>query len=100
MNAPLTQKFDYLPGMSLRALVRDGNPWFVAKDVCVVLGYRNGPGTVKDHVQEADKGIAICSTLGGAQSLTVINESGLYALVLKSYKVEARAFQQWVTREV
>jgi len=83
----------------IRVIVRDGEPWFVAADVAGVLGYRDASnaGRVLD---EDEKGTQIVSTLGGSQKLTIINESGLYALVMRSRKPEARKFAKWVTSEV
>lgn len=84
----------------VRLVVRDGEPWFVAKDVCDTLGYSNSRDTLAKHLDEDEKGVANSDTLGGNQQLTIINESGLYALVLRSRKPEARKFAKWVTREV
>lgn len=83
----------------VRLVVRDGEPWFVATDVATTLGYRNAPDASR-HLDDDEKGTHILRTPGGDQSLTVINESGLYALVLRSRKPEARKFAKWVTREV
>lgn len=83
----------------IRLIVRAGEPWFITADVARVLGYRdaNNAGRVLD---EDEKGTHVVSTPGGDQKLTVINESGLYALVLRSRKPEARKFAKWVTSEV
>lgn len=84
---------------SVRVVVRDGEPWFVATDVAVALGYRdaaNAGRILADH----QKGTQIVSTPSGEQRVTIINESGLYRLVLRSRKPEAEKFSDWVTGEV
>jgi len=83
----------------IRTVIKDGEPWFVATDIAEALGYRNAPDAAR-HLDHDEKGTQIVRTLGGAQKLTIINESGLYALVLRSRKPEARKFAKWVTGEV
>ena len=73
---------------------------FVGKDVATALGYSNTRDALNKHVDREDKGVANCDTLGGIQKLTVINESGLYALILSSKLPQAKAFKRWVTSEV
>lgn len=68
----------------IRAVMIDNEPWFMAKDVAVVLGYKNGRDALAKHVDNEDRGVAKCDTLGGTQDLTIINESGVYALVFGS----------------
>jgi prophage antirepressor-like protein len=85
---------------AVRVVVRKGAPWFVATDVCCALGYVNPRKAVADHLDADEKGVTTGDTLGGAQTLTIISESGLYALVLRSRKPEARRFAKWVTGEV
>ena len=83
----------------VRVVVREGEPWFVAGDVAVALGYRdaaNAGRILADH----QKGTQIVSTPSGDQRVTIINESGLYRLVLRSRKPEAEKFSDWVTGEV
>lgn len=77
----------------------DGEPWFVAKDVCNALGLAN-VGQAVLNLDNDEKGITIADTLGGQQKLITISESGFYRLVLKSRRKEAKAFQRWVTHEV
>ncbi len=77
-----------------------GEPWFVGKDIAVILGYSNTRDALNKHVDEEDKGVAKCDTLGGIQDLTVINESGLYSLILGSKLPTAKQFKHWVTSEV
>nr|DAS84006.1 MAG TPA: repressor domain protein [Caudoviricetes sp.] len=84
----------------VRTLEINGEPWFVGKDIAVVLGYSNTRDALSKHVDNEDKGVAECDTLGGSQELTVINESGLYSLILSSKLPTAKAFKRWVTSEV
>lgn len=84
----------------VRALEIDNEPWFVGKDVAEVLGYTNSRKALADHVDEEDKGVTKCDTLGGNQELTVINESGLYSLILSSKLPSSKKFKRWVTSEV
>ena len=78
----------------------NGEVWFVAKDVCDILGYVNASKTIDDHLDADEKGITKCETPGGTQEMTIINEPGLYALVLRSNKTEAKAFSRWVRHDV
>lgn len=84
----------------VRVVIRDGEPWFVASDVCEALDYVNPRKAVADHLDDDERGVTTGDTLGGKQKMTIINESGLYALVLRSRKPEARKFAKWVTSEV
>ena len=85
----------------VRTLVIDGEPYFVGKDVAEILGYSNSRKAIGDHVDEEDKGVTKCDTLGGRQDLTiVINESGLYSLILSSKLPTAKKFKHWVTSDV
>lgn len=93
------QTFDF-DGSRIRTLTIDEEPYFVGKDVAVVLGYSNPRKALIDHVDADDKGVTKCDTLGGKQDLTVINESGLYSLILGSKLPEAKRFKRWVTSEV
>lgn len=84
----------------VRVLEIDGQPWFVGKDVTNILGYSNSRDALSKRVDAEDKGVANCDTLGGEQKLAVINESGLYSLILSSKLPSARRFKHWVTSEV
>lgn len=84
----------------IRTTKISGSPWFVAKDIAEALGYSNPRKAVYDHVSPEDKGVTKWSTPGGAQEVTVINESGLYALIFGSKKESAKRFKRWVTAEV
>lgn len=84
----------------IRTVTIDNEPWFVGKDVAEALGYLNSRKALADHVHEDDKGVTKCDTLGGKQDLTIINESGLYALIFGSKLESAKRFKHWVTSEV
>ena len=86
----------------IRALEIDGNPWFVGKDVANKLGYSNTRKAILDHVDTDDKndGVTIRDSIGRNQNPTIINESGLYSLVLSSKLPSAKRFKKWVTSEV
>jgi len=86
---------------SVRIVVRDGEPWFVANDVCTALDYVNTSKAVADHLDEDERStITNSESRNGGGKLTIINESGLYALVLRSRKPQARKFAKWVTGDV
>ncbi|CAK0755166.1 anti-repressor protein [Gammaproteobacteria bacterium] len=76
-----------------------GNPWFVAADVCDALTIGNNRDAIS-RLDDDEKGVVTTDTLGGPQELAVINESGLYSLILTSRKPEAKKFKKWVTSEV
>lgn len=80
----------------------EGEPWFVAKDICNALGYTNNRKAIADHVEEEDKrdGVTIRDSIGRDQQATAINESGVYALVFGSKLEGAKAFKRWVTHDV
>ena len=82
-----------------RMVLKDGVPWFVVKDVCEILGIVNYRDAV-NRVPDSLKGVADVDTLGGIQSMTVINESGLYKLSFSSRKPEAERFTTWIASEV
>ena len=77
-----------------------GETFFVGKDVAEALGYKNTADALTRHVEDEDKGVVKHDTLGGAQTMTIINESGLYSLILSSKLEQAKAFKRWVTSEV
>lgn len=85
---------------SVSSLTINGEPYFVGRDVAKILGYANPNDALAKRVDEEDKGVAKCDTLGGIQELTVINESGLYSLILSSKIPSANRFKRWVTSEV
>lgn len=84
----------------IRTTEIDGEPWLVGRDVARILGYANPNDALAKHVDEEDKGVAKCDTPGGVQELTVINESGLYSLVLSSKLSNAKQFKHWITADV
>ena len=92
------QVFNY-NGNEVRTIQKDGEPWWVLKDVCEVLGL-SSPHKVFDRLDEDEKGRNQIPTPGGEQEMTVINESGLYNVILRSDKPEAKPFRKWVTSEV
>lgn len=85
---------------SIRTVELDGEPWLVGKDVATALGYKNPQEAIRTHVDDEDKGVSEILTPGGKQSVPIINESGLYSLVLSSKLPTARKFRRWVTSEV
>lgn len=85
----------------VRSLLINSEPWFVGKDVAEALGYSKARNAIATHIDSEDKKDApIQGTLGGVQEMTVINESGLYSLVLSSKLPSAKKFKRWVTSEV
>ena len=85
----------------IRVVEINGEPWFVGKDVAQALGYRDTVNALKSHVDEEDKiGGWQITTPSGNQAMTIINESGLYSLVLSSKLPTAKKFKRWVTSEV
>ncbi len=84
----------------VRTVDIDGEPWLVGKDVARALGYSNPRDALAKHVDDEDKGVSQIATPSGIQEMTIINESGLYSLVLGSRKPEAKAFKRWITHEV
>lgn len=89
---------------NVRTVIIDGEPWFVGKDVADSLGYSNSRKALSDHVDDEDKrqgdGVTIRDPIGRKQNPTIINESGVYALVFGSKLESARKFKHWVTSEV
>lgn len=97
MNEP--QLFNF-KGQQVRTVTINDEPYFVGKDVAMILGYSNTRDTLSRHVDDEDKGVAKLDTLGGRQNQTIINESGLYSLILGSKLPTAKEFKHWVTSEV
>jgi len=85
--------------LEVRTISRDDEPWFVLSDVAIILGFSRSrdAGRILD---DDEKGAHILRTPGGDQEVTIISESGIYALALKSRRPEAREFRKWVTSEV
>lgn len=85
----------------VRTVIKSNEPWFVGKDVADILGYKDTVNALKAHVDEEDKtGWQITTPSRGTQTATIINESGVYALVFGSKLPKARAFKRWVTSEI
>ena len=84
----------------IRTVTIDNEPWFVGKDVAEALGYAEPRSAVSKKVEEADRGVAEMETPSGKQNMTIINESGLYALIFGSKLESAKRFKHWVTSEV
>ena len=84
----------------IRIMVIDDEPWFVGKDVAIILGYERTADAIRAHVDEDDKGVGEIQTPGGKQKIVIINESGLYSLVLSSKLPTAKKFKHWITSEV
>ncbi|HGI0095655.1 TPA: phage antirepressor KilAC domain-containing protein [Streptococcus pyogenes] len=88
-------------GQEVRTVTIDDEPYFVGKDVAEILGYAKARNAIASHVDDEDKKDApIQGTLGGTQTMTIINESGLYSLILSSKLPQAKEFKRWVTSEV
>lgn len=83
----------------VRTVTLNGAPWFVAADVCRALDIANSRDAVK-RLDDDERGVVSTDTLGGVQEMTVVNESGLYSIVLGSRKPEAKQFKRWITHEV
>lgn len=84
----------------IRTTIIDDEVWFVGKDVAEALKYENARDALSKHVEAEDKGVAKCDTLGGKQNMTIINESGVYALIFGSKLESAKRFKHWVTSKV
>lgn len=83
----------------LRTIIKNGEPWFVAKDICAALEIANNRDALS-RLDDDEKGVASTDTPGGNQTVTIVSESGLYNLILGSRKPQAHAFKRWVTHEV
>lgn len=95
----LQQIFQYQQHQ-LRTVIKDGEPWFVAKDVCDVLNHSNHKVAVTRLDEDEVSKVYLTDSLGRKQQTTIVNEAGLYSLILTSNKPEAKQFKRWVTHEV
>lgn len=93
------QIFDNPKFGEIRTLTIDGEPWLAGKDVAEILGYSNPQKAIRDHIDEDDKTVNESFTVNGTQAI-LINESGLYSLILSSKLPNAKQFKRWVTSEV
>lgn len=94
----LARAFDY-GGQRVRTVMIDGEVWFVARDVCAVLGLTN-VAMALGGLDDDEKGVSTVDTPGGNQQLNIISEAGLYSLILRSRRPQAKAFKRWVTHDV
>lgn len=85
---------------TIRSLIIDGEPWFVGKDIAKVLGYSDTDQALRKHVDGEDKLTRRFDGSGQSRNMTIINESGLYSLILSSKLPSAKKFKRWVTSEV
>ena len=83
----------------IRTVMINDQPWFVGKDIAVALGYSNPQKAIRDHIDVEDKTVNDSFTINGTKG-TLINESGLYSLILSSKLPSAKKFKRWVTSEV
>lgn len=85
---------------TVRTVEIDNEVWFVGKDVAEALGYSDPRSAISKKIENEDRGVAKMATPSGTQQMTIINESGLYALILSSKLPSAKEFKHWVTSEV
>lgn len=101
MNTTAITTFNNEEFGNVRTLTIDGDPWFVGKDIAECLGYSKARNAISSHVDNEDKKDApIQGTLGGTQTMKVVNESGVYSLIFGSKLESAKKFKKWVTSEV
>lgn len=99
-EAQSVRTFDHADFGSIRVVVKDNAPWFVAKDVCDALGLENNRKAVSSLEEDEKNTVTISDGIPGNPNKTIVSEPGFYRLVMKSRKPEAKAFQRWVTHEV
>lgn len=97
--ASLLRFFEENLNVCIRAQVINGEAWFVAKDICLATGISNHRDATA-RLDDDERGSVVLDTLGGKQSISAVNESGLYALIFQSRKPNAKPFRKWVTRDV
>lgn len=85
---------------TIRTLLIEDVPWMVGKDVASALGYKNPQDAIRNHVDAEDRGVSEVLTPSGIQQMVIINESGMYSLILSSKLPAAKKFKRWVTNEV
>ena len=100
MGNEMVKVFETSEFGQVRTVIIDGEPWFVGKDVAECLGYSNTKDALLRHVDEEDKLGSRFTTSGQNREMTVINESGLYSLIMSSKLPSAKSFKRWVTSEV
>lgn len=94
------QIFDSPDFGQIRTIQQNGEPWFVGKDVAKILGYERADNAIRNHVDDEDKLMHQISASGQNREMYIINESGLYSLILSSKMPKAKEFKHWVTSEV
>lgn len=94
------QIFDSPDFGQIRTIQQNGEPWFVGKDVAKILGYERADNAIRNHVDDEDKLMHQISASGQNREMYIINESGLYSLILSSKMPKAKDFKRWVTSEV
>lgn len=94
------QIFDSPDFGQIRTIQQNGEPWFVGKDVAKILGYERADNAIRNHVDDEDKLMHQISASGQNREMYIINESGLYSLILSSKMPKAKEFKRWVTSEV
>ena len=100
MENEIVRVFENKEFGKIRTAKIDDESWFVGKDVADCLAYSNSRKALADHVDDEDKGVTKRDTLGGKQEMTIINESGLYSLILGSHLPNAKQFKHWITHDV
>lgn len=94
------QTFNFKKNEEVRTVINNSEPWFVGKDVADILGYSRSDNAIRRHVDDEDKLTHRISASGQSRNMTVVNESGLYALIFGSKLEKAKEFKRWVTSEV
>lgn len=94
------QVFNNVEFGDVRVIMQDEQPWFVGKDVASMLGYGDTAQAIRKRVDNEDKGVVELTTPGGKQRATIINESGLYSLIMSSKLPSAKQFKHWVTSDI
>ena len=100
METKSIQVFNNTEFGEIRSMTIDGEPWFVGKDVAAALGYKESAKAIREHIDDEDKGVSVLDTPGGKQKTVIINESGMYSLILSSKLEGAKRFKRWVTSEI
>ena len=96
----LPQVFEHEKFGKVRVVMKDGIPWFVGKDVATALGYTKPEDAVRKHVPDKFKGVSVLETPRGKQKVVVINEAGMYKLIMRSKLESAEEFSDWVCEDV
>jgi prophage antirepressor-like protein len=99
LSTPRSFQFN-VTSQKIRTVLIENNPWFIAKDLCLVLGIVNHKDSIKSLDDDEVGKTYLTDVLGRKQLTNIVNESGLYALIMRSNKQEAKVFRKWVTAEV